>query len=181
MASKWCLPTTFLILATHEDAERRYTTIRAAAIRAAQSQLPQIAGLELRLIDAAALSAAKKWDADPARFLDWDWQGGYHAFQYRHPKRFELAVWHQESLASLSLGRPTYHGAGLRLDFIEAKPAKPRIQVLPIVLLTMNAYALIIGANELRIMNPINDEVKRYYETFGFSYVDRGDFRFKKV
>lgn len=169
------------MLATHLDAENRYDAIRKAMLRAAMQHLPATAGLELRLIDAVALTVTKEWALSGLRKVDWDWFAGYRDLQYRYPKRFELAIWHNGALVNLTFGRPTYHGAGLRLDFIEASPDKKRIKTVPIVVVAALAYAKAIGANEVRIMKPINDEVKAYYERFGFTFVEKRNYLYRKI
>jgi hypothetical protein len=138
-------------------------------------------GGRLALIDAVALTAAKKWEYSANRVVDWDWRVGYNDFRFRHPKRFELAIWADTTLVSLTLGRPTYHGGGMRLDFIEANPDVKRLRVTPIALLALTAYAKAVGANEIRIMNPINDEVKEYYGKLGLKYVKHGDYLYQKI
>lgn len=168
------------MLATHMDAERRYDALRRASLRAIASQLGSTKSLELRLIDQKALSKASGWSLLPGRKVDWEWNN-YYDFKLRYPKRFELALWHRSDLVSLSLGRPTYNATGLRLDFIEKNPRVEDIKVFQITLAAMNVYADALGATELRIMNPINDEVKKYYERFGLTYVSKGDYLVARI
>lgn len=128
------------------------------------------------------LIASKTWRASTNRRVDWDWFEGYTAFKFRYPKRFELAVWYKNGLVSLTLGRPTYCGTALRLDFIEANPNKPaELKVFPITLFVMMAYAEALGAEELRVMNPISDTVKQYYEGSGLIYVPKGDYLYMRL
>ncbi len=168
------------MLATHVDAERRYDRIRRNTLSAISSQIDSIQGLNFKLIDNLALSEAKKWEESDYRRATWDWSN-YAAFKMRYPKRFELALWHNNHLASLSAGRPTYNAMGLRLDFIEKNPDYIDIKVFQITLATMNVYADALGANELRVMHPVNNEVKHYYETFGLQYVEKGDYLFTRI
>lgn len=167
------------MLATHMDAEQRYTKIRQAVFEELNKELLRSEQRIFRagLIDSAALSQSRLWNLSSRRKVNWDWVEGYSAFRFRHPKRFEMALWYNNTLASLSLGRPTYQGARLRLDFIEGNPDKPsHVKVFEPTFLAMVAYAHALGTNELRIMNPINAEVRSYYERFGFAYVSRGDY-----
>ncbi|MFC6755158.1 hypothetical protein, partial [Halorubrum tibetense] len=114
--------------------------------------------------------------------VDWDWTEGYNAFKYRHPKRFEMALWNNGTLASLSLGKPTYHGTKLRLDFIEGNPENGKdVRVFQTTFLALAGYAEALGAAELRVMNPINADVRRYYEGFGLIYVAKGDYLFVRL
>jgi len=33
-----------------------------------------------------------------------------------------------------------------------------------------------INANHIRIMNPVNDTVKAFYEKYGYKYIAKGDY-----
>lgn len=167
------------MLATHRDAEERYSIIRKAVIEELNKDFisSNQRSLKAKLIDATALAQSQRWSVSSRRKVDWDWVEGYNAFKFRYPKRFEMALWHNDVLASLSLGRPTYQGTKLRLDFIEGNPEKPGgVRVFEPTFLAMVGYAQALGASELRIMNPINGDVRRYYERFGFAYVTKGDY-----
>ena len=138
--------------------------------------------LKAKLIDHAALSQSQSWGLSQKRRVDWDWIAGYGAFKYRYPKRFEMALWHNSTLEGLSLGRPTYSGAKLRLDFIEGNPNKPaNVSVFQPTFIAMVAYAHALGADELRVMSRINAAVKQYYEKFGLTYIAKGDFLYIKL
>lgn len=172
------------MLATHKDAEERYTVIRKAVLDEVNREFisSDRRNLTARLIDNAALRSSEGWGQSSRRRVDWDWVAGYNAFKFRHPKRFEMALWHNSELASLTLGRPTYRGTKLRLDFIEGNPEKPGdVQVFEPTFLAMVGYADALGADELRVMNPINADVKRYYERFGLVYVAKGDYLYIRL
>jgi hypothetical protein len=168
------------MLSTHIDAEQRYTAIRKSTLNVAQSKLvsrAEYSSLKLKLIDSSALSASAVWENISTRRVNWNWIDGYAAFKFRYPKRFELAIWSNNKLQSLTLGRPTYNGTALRLDYVEASPSKDKdLRVVPAALFVMITYAEALGANELRIMNPINEEVKKYYESLGLIYVAIDDY-----
>ncbi len=169
------------MLATHVDAEQRYEKLRKIALEAAQEGASN--NLKFRTITAAALNATKLWGRSPARRVEWDWLDGYGSFKFRYPKRFEMAIWHHNILISLSLGRPTYQGSALRLDFVEARPRDlgDRPSVFDEVLVAYGIYARMINAKQIRIMHPIGDDVKAYYETFGYRYVAKQDYLFREV
>ena len=172
------------MLATHRDAEERYTIIRQAVIDEVNKEFLRANqnSFKAKLIDHSALSQSQIWGLSQKRRVDWDWVIGYGAFKYRHPKRFEMALWHNGTLVSLSLGRPTYSGTKLRLDFIEGNPDKPpSVKVFHPTFLAMVGYAQALGADELRVMSPVNGDVKRYYEQFGLSYVASGNYLFIKL
>lgn len=170
------------MLATHIDAEKRYQSIRETALAASEGILKkEYAELKLTIINQTALSASQQWEGHNKRHVDWDWFNSYGAFKFRYPKRFEVAVWHKNKLASLTLGRPTYHGSSLRLDFIEASPSEREIAVFEIVIVAMRVYADMLGAREIRVMNPINETVKEYYASYGFDYVANGDYLSRRI
>ena len=168
--------------ALHREAEERYQKIRREALAAAGRQLPtgsEYNNISLRLISREALAASVKWDDSPKRRVAWDWEVYYPDYRFRYPKRFELAVWDGARLAALSLGRPTYEGTAVRLDVIEGSPSNaPEFKVVLINLRAMAIYADLVGAQQLRIMKPINEEVRQYYEGYGLTYVAKGDYLF---
>lgn len=104
-------------------------------------------------------------------------------FRRRYPKRFEVAVWDAVSLIAVSLGRPTYAGQHMRLDITEARPRSlgARGPILPDVLLAYTVYAQLLDARSIRIMNPINDDVRAYYERSGYQYVAKHDYLFMEL
>ena len=76
----------------------------------------------------------------------------------------------KHKLAGLSLGRPTYAGTGLRLDYIEKAPVTD-IRLVETMLVALTAYGVLLGANHLKIMHPVNTTVRDYYVSFGFTYI----------
>lgn len=170
--------------ATHREAEERYTVIRKAVLDELNKEFHNSnqRNLKAKLIDMSALAQSERWNLSSRRKVDWEWVEGYSTFKFRHPKRFEMALWHNNTLASLSLGRPTYQGTKLRLDFIEGNPDKPgNVKVFEPTFLAMVGYAQALGARELRITNPINGDVRRYYERFGFAYISKGDYLYVRL
>lgn len=173
------------MLATHVDAEIRYSRLRKEALSVASEILKSGGGTGIALteINAAALNASKAWSTSKVRIKDWDWVEGYNVFKLRYPKRFEMALWHSSRLIGLSIGRPTYQGTALRLDVVEAAPSDlgERPSIFEAVLLGYGIYARLVNAKQIRIMNPVNEKVKTYYERFGYKYVAAGDYLFKEV
>lgn len=81
------------------------------------------------------------------------------------------------------MGRPTYSGRSLRLDFVEARPRElgARPAVFDEVLVAYGIYARLINAKQIRIMNPLNEEVKSYYSSFGYTYVPTKNYLYREV
>ena len=173
------------MLATHLDAEKRYSTIRKEALAAATEVVQGAGNNSIRLseIDAQALLAFRSWEKSRTRVKDWDWIEGYNSFRFRYPKRFEIALWENNNLIGLSMGRPTYQGSALRLDVVEAAPLDigDRPSIFDSVLVAYGIYARLLNAKQIRIMNPVNKEVISYYEKFGYRYVAGGDYLSKEV
>lgn len=93
-----------------------------------------------------------------------------------------MALWQQSALISLSRSAHVSRSA-LRLDFIEARPRNlgDRPAVFEEVLVAHGIYARLINARQIRIMHPINDEVRAYYESFGYRYVAQHDYLYREV
>lgn len=140
----------------------------------------------LSSINFKASIAAKQWLSSPDRRpeIGIAWAELTTRYARTVPKRFELAIWHRDLfLCGLALGKPTRNGNKLRLDFMEASPERNPIfgLIAEITIAGALAYGVAIGANQLRIMKPINDKVREHYlrKNLGFSYDKVGNFCFK--
>jgi hypothetical protein len=173
------------MLATHQDAENRYSKIRKEALKAASEILSGRGEEKINLteINANALNASKEWMRSNSRIKNWDWVEGYSVFRFRYPKRFEMALWESSKLIGLSMGRPTYQGTALRLDVVEAAPSDlgERPKIFEAVLIGYGVYARMINAKQIRIMNPVNEQVKSYYEKYRYKYVASGDYLVREI
>lgn len=163
--------------AAHKYAEGKYQSLRESSLRIAEATLPSSLKSVVNLdgINALALARANLWEQSPQRHDDasWSWRKGFGSYAKYHPKRFELAIWFAKAqLCGLSIGKPTYSGSKLRLDFIEGAPGKHPLKgkVVELTIAAAEAYADSIGAEQIRIMRPVNAEVIRYYEKHGFTY-----------
>jgi len=118
------------------------------------------------------------------RRVAWDWDKVLKIYRPK-PKRFELSIWHGKHwLCSASIGKPTAKGGKLRLDLIESNPNDSPLVglVTDINILCYKAYAKMIGATELRIINPINEIVRGHYlSKKGSSYNQKENFCFSEV
>jgi hypothetical protein len=139
--------------------------------------------INLTEINANALNASKEWMRSNSRIKNWDWVEGYSVFRFRYPKRFEMALWESSKLIGLSMGRPTYQGTALRLDVVEAAPSDlgERPKIFEAVLIGYGVYARMINAKQIRIMNPVNEQVKSYYEKYRYKYVASGDYLVREI
>ena len=161
--------------ATHLDAINRYDEFRKTARNLAKEDLPDYLKKVTKLegVDQKALVAFKTWQSVSERTVNWDWNFAT-VYCRRYPKAFDLSVWYGNTLCSLTLGRPTYKGTSMRMDFIEKSPINCPISgdIFAISLLAYENYGRLIGAEYLRLIEPMNDKLIKYYTSVdvGFSY-----------
>ncbi|WP_308366588.1 MULTISPECIES: hypothetical protein [unclassified Microbulbifer] len=156
-----------------DELERHYNKLRLDALNSA-NQVFDDQSIRLKLVDNSTYAAFKQWDKQPGRIKDWDWPITLQEWKMKFPKRFEAAAWKDNKLAGLSLGRPTYAGTGLRLDYIEKAPVTD-IRLVETMLVALTAYSTLLGANHIKIMHPVNAAVRDYYVSFGFTYISGQD------
>jgi hypothetical protein len=162
-----------LRLRMRDELERHYNKLRIDALNSA-NQVFDDQSIRLKLVDNSTYAAFRQWDKQPERIKDWDWPTTLQEWKMKFPKRFEAAAWKDNKLAGLSLGRPTYAGTGLRLDYIEKAPITD-IRLVETMLVALTAYGTLLGANHLKIMHPVNTAVRDYYVSFGFTYISEQD------
>lgn len=162
-----------------EELERRYGELRNQSITLANQAL-RTANVRLSLVDNQAYAAFQRWESHPDRQVDWDWPTSWMGWKINYPKRFECATWNNNKLIGFAMGRPTYHATGLRLDYIEKSPEANESH-LDLSYLALYAYATLLGANHVKIMNPINNDVRDYYESKGFKYDQKSNSCIRRI
>jgi hypothetical protein len=121
---------------------------------------------------------ADAWKAESTSYRPaaaWSWVEQFVRHQ-RMPKSFNVCVMYAGSLSGLALGRPSHRGSRLRLELIEGNPLPNhplRKLVVPIITACAEAYALNIGATEVRIMCPVPALVN-YYSLHGYHFIPAG-------
>lgn len=164
--------------ASHALTEKQYDEFRSKSLEMTQEVISSRyhGRVSLRNIDTLSLAHAERWETCVERSDDatWTWTGnkGFRKYAYSHPKRFDLAIWYANSqLCGLSVGKPTYNGSKMRLDIMEGAPENHPLKkkVVEITVLACEAYASMIGAEQIRIMRPVNTKVVKYYESLGFT------------
>ena len=78
------------------------------------------------------------------------------------------------------MGRPTYHASGLRLDYIEKSPEASESH-LDLTYLALFACATLLDATHVKIMNPINRDVRDYYARKGFEYDQKSNSCIRRI
>lgn len=179
--------------ASYKEAWGRYEVLRDLSRKVTLEQLPNlfksrngrvISKREITLdgLDFSAFRILSQWGGEK-RLAPWDWADVQKKYK-THPKRFELAIWHRNFLCGASIGRPTWSGNKLRLDFIEANPDGSPLEgnIADIVIIAGRLYAKAIGATQLRIMYPINEKVKNHYlSRGGFSFNEKSNFCYQDL
>lgn len=165
-----------------QDAERRYNELRKEALKAAEGQL-QDRSLTFTQITQEAVIQTEAWDESALRPYPWNWREGRSRYFSRYPKRFEAALWKENTLIAISLGRPTFGAGSIRLDIIEGAPRDliDRPNVTRDILFAYEIYAGLLGADYIRIMNPLTEELKAYYTSLGYSYMRDGDYLVRRL
>jgi hypothetical protein len=161
--------------ASHLGAINKYDQYRSEARAIAKESLPSsLKRLSLEKIDHKALAAFRTWQYLPERKVNWDWTFSSR-YCIRYPKAFDLSVWNGNTLLSLTLGRPTYKGTSIRMDFIESLPKHTIYtgELFSVSLLAYQTYGRLIGAEYIRIIEPTNEKLINFYisQDSGFKLV----------
>lgn len=145
---------------TRATAEVRYGIRRTLALEAVNAKLTTAGvDVELRLLDAPALAAfSADWQGHPRRHVAWPWPAMVSDWRRIRPERFEASVWSDGQLCALALGKPAPSAPHLSVHYLEGSPdpAHPlRGWTTSVVLVAAEAYALILGKTELRLVDPL--------------------------
>ncbi len=153
------------MIESYSEVRKRYEAYREAVRISTKNRLTysDTHKIELCAINHKALVQAKYWS--------FGWEKEY-TKSLKHPQRFELAIWHSGILQSLSLGRPSIGKTHMRLDLIERSNTSSLLsgRAFTITELALTLYARTLGAKEIRIIDPINDTVKNFYVSNGYTY-----------
>ena len=169
---------------TYTQTKTRYESFRDLSHQIAISQLNAVIpnkhgkailrdDINIEGLTFKAQHELKRWQQDDSRRVGWSWNSVKKKYQ-SHPKRFELAIWYRGlTLCGVGIGKPTNSGGKIRLDYIESSPTSTSLDglVVDITLACLRIYADFIGAHQIRIMKPINSNLRDYYLSKpGFSY-----------
>jgi hypothetical protein len=143
-------------------AENRYRALRHLAFQKAEATLGS-AGIkaDLSAVDATALDAFAEWRN---RRVGWPWADMVPDWRRGYPERFEMAVWSDDTLCGLALGRPSPGPSHLALYYMEGAPPRHRLKgrVMTVVLTALRAYAITLGKKELRLVEPFPELIPTY-------------------
>lgn len=156
---------------TRETVEQKYENYRLELI-AAINLLSLEPGLVVTSFNDEALKRALRWKNF---WTPSCWDKEIEIYRRTKPKRLELAFWKDGVLLAVTLGHPTRHGTGLRLNLVQAAPKTDRndLKMLPIILLAYDLFAGMINCEHIRVVNPLNDQLIQVYRQHGFSELRR--------
>lgn len=104
----------------------------------------------------------------------WDWTQIWSQWGYSRPKQFNMSLYYDTMLCGIALGRPSRQKTRMKLELVESHPdrAHPlKNRVFAITLRALENYALLIGAEEIRIMKP-HRKLRDYYRSFHLTFVE---------
>jgi hypothetical protein len=110
------------------------------------------------------------WD-DSSKIPTWEWKRMYEDYRSNTGlKRFDTALIMNGQLCALCYGVPTKSKLTLKIHAISRNPYNNPLKgkVLEIILFAANAYARLLGADELWICNPMNSKLVKVYERAGY-------------
>lgn len=165
--------------ADYLEAQTRYRLIRHALYA---DVVPRIQGLlvqrgwphDASLVDIAGIDpkAINAWQGDwpmsPLHDANFPWDKII-SWARKRPRRIEVAIWYNQTLCGLAIGRGSKGTGSLVMQFIESRPgAHPmRGYVALIALVVADQFASYLGNRYVKLRNPNAGAIPRY-EALGF-------------
>ncbi|XLZ71755.1 hypothetical protein ABT364_07235 [Massilia sp. SR12] len=159
------------------ESERKYRDARSLAMTVLEPEVQELTGLPVRLkgIDQAALAAADAW-RETYRDLGRDahrpgWNGNKEAKRFGgRSRRVELAIWLDDTLCGLALGRISDRRVVATIHLLEGNPVANPLsgRVIPIASRFLEVLAITVGCREAAIDSPVPGLVHRY-RAMGFT------------
>lgn len=153
-------------------AQNRYGAIRQMVYEQTMRRFTGITAKEITHADTQTADAWKSTakNTDRKHSAGWNWHEVY-ATYHNQPNRFDISLWRGSTLGALCYGKTSAAGHRVRLDLIESTPARPSplgMAALPVLAFAGAAFAILIGATEVWILDPI-PELEGLYQAEGFS------------
>ncbi len=130
--------------------------------------------IKLRGIQYRDVLEADKWSgrwSDTDKIPIWNWERMYHDYHsHAGVKRFDVALSAGGVLSALCYGAPSRKKLTLKLHAISRRPYDNPLQgkILTIILFAADAYARLLGCEELWICNPMNEKLVDVYQKYGY-------------
>lgn len=153
---------------------RQYRQIWEAAFAHVEEQVRREAGREIQITEISLdmlVEVRNNWKNRP---YQWNWFDLKRRFHHV-PYRFEMAIHAEGRLCGLAIGKASRGKRHVSAYYIEGNPdaGHPlKRLVLPIVLASLERYAVMLGCQYIRLVNPLEGLMPRY-RMLGFSEVAR--------
>ncbi len=156
-----------------KETVKYYENLRDTVFEFVESEY-QAYGIKLKEITFRDVQEADSWASqwkNEKRIASWQWSKMYMDYHSSSGiKRFDLALHQNGKLQALCYGVPSRGKYILKLHALERSPINNPIRgkVLSIVLFAADAYARLIGAEELWLCNPVSAAHVKLYSQAGF-------------
>jgi hypothetical protein len=145
----------------------RYDAMRAAALADAQERLTArlLVPLRLSVIDQTALAAWQdQWRPNSSWPGGWNWRE--QRLRIRSTlNRFEVALWSEQTLCGLAIGKPSKGPSHLAVRLLEGNPAAQhplKGAVAECVTEAGISYGRLLGKAQLRLLQPLPGALPTY-------------------
>lgn len=158
---------------TYKETIKYYEELRRLAHEFTEDEFKDYS-VKLREIQYHNALEADRWSgrwSDTDKIPIWDWERMYHDYQsHSGVKRFDVALSMGGVLSALCYGVPSRRKLSLKLHAISRKPDNNPLQgkILTIILFAADAYARLLGCEELWICNPMNEKLVDVYQKYGY-------------
>jgi hypothetical protein len=161
----------------------RYHQLRLSILNQAKTdfeeELPEFVGhIDLTEIGEMALQAHARWPlADEIeRQIGWNWREARDRYRRDHMARIELAIWYDDELCGLMLGKASEGKLVVKINYVEGAPEEHPLKgyIVPIAARCAELFAVAIEANWVGIQDPF-EGVRDYYQELGFDQLDPFD------
>jgi len=136
------------------------------------TEFPELRGLRLTSIDVTALKAWREtWADHPDRRCRWDWEVFGRMYR-KHFARFETAIWRDNVLAGLSIGRMSASRQIVSVNFVEGAPHEGGLRGRVMMVVSEVAVGLgdYYGSRAIRFTEP-NHWAQAKLAAMGYTYV----------
>lgn len=168
-----------------QQAERKYTVLRRDAMDLLEPELREtlLINVSLREIDQYALEQAKAWRdmyhaaSREAHEPGWSWPRELRRFRQR-PRRLELAIWVEDKLCGLALGRISDRSVVATIHLLEGSPVANTNPLAGSVMFIATRFLEVLcigaGCNQASLEMPVPALINDYKELGYTKEVKRG-------
>ncbi len=172
------------------DSEKYFSLRREARLQTYQDtiqNIPELTGrLRLTDINPDAIAAQLTWPQpeDDNRQIGWNWNQTLRDYRRNHRSRIELAIWYDETLCGLMLGKASRGKLVVKINYLQGLPNNHPLKkvILPVATRYAELFAVAIEAMWIGIQDPIDQEdLLAYYRELGFDQADPFDPRNRAI